>query len=156
MSNAAVKLLANHLQAVFDEDKGVFADSLSKAIGGVNGAQAGWRPKGGERTIGEVVNHVAYWKQVVLKQLDGKSTLAGPTEDWAPVKTEAQWKSALSQLNALQAELVQRAQKLSDADLGKKPEGGGWPAWGEVLLGTAAHDLYHTGQIIQLRQLQGI
>ncbi len=156
MSNAAVKLLCSHLQAVFDEDKGVFADSLSKAIGGVSGAQASWRPTGGERTIGEIVNHVAYWKQVILKQLDSKSTLAAPKEDWAAVKTDAQWKSAVSQLNALQAELVKRAQKLSDADLGQKPDTGEWPVWGEVLLGTAAHDVYHTGQIIQLRQLQGI
>lgn len=155
MPNTTVKLLSSHLQAVFDEDKGVFADSLSKAIQGVSATQAAWRPTGGEHTIGEIVNHVAYWKQVVLKQLDGKSALAGPKEDWAPVKTQAQWNEAIAQLNALQEALVKRAQKLTDADLSKKPEGEGWPAWNNVLLGTAAHDLYHTGQIIQLRQLQG-
>lgn len=143
------------LNAAFDEDKGMWADSLLGAIKDVNAEQAAQQPANGEKSIGEMVNHVTYWKNIIAGAF-GKSDLEGPAEDWQAVTDDASWQTAISQLKNSQATLIESVQALDEAKLDEKPEAEGWPAFKEVLAGTSAHDLYHTGQIVKLKGVQGI
>lgn len=154
MSNVK-DVVAWQLGAAFDEDKGIWGDSLLAAIKGVTAKQAAGRSAEGQRSIGEIVNHVTYWKNVALGQLDKAAVHAqAPKEDWQATPDESAWKRALDQLKHSQGALVGKLQGLSEADLDRKPETKGWPAWKEVFLSAAAHDAYHTGQIVKLRELQ--
>ena len=144
------------LGAAFDAEKGAWGDSLSDALKGVTAKQAAWRPAEGRRSIGEIVNHLTYWKNVALGQLDAGAVPAeAPKADWQPTPDEAAWTRALDQLQRSHAALAGQLSGMDEAALDDKPEAKGWPAWKVTFLSMAAHDAYHTGQIVTLRELQG-
>jgi len=138
------------LHQAFDEDKGMWADSLLGSIKDVNAEQAAQKPSSGEYSIGQLVNHMVYWKNIIAGAY-GHKDLEGPAEDWQVTTDDASWKTAIEQMKKSHAVLVQSAEALDEAKLDKKPDVEGWPSYKEILSNTAAHDIYHTGQIVKLK-----
>jgi uncharacterized damage-inducible protein DinB len=143
----------------FQRGKGLWGLSLLDALEGLTAKQAAWKPrKKGARSIWEIVNHVTFWKDFVVRHLDSKSYIRAE-DDWpeAGEVSEETWLKTVQRLKRVHNDLLRRlrAGRLNLDESCDLTEG--WTApLRAVLHGVIAHDGYHTGQILTLRQLQGI
>ena len=150
--------LLKAMEMAFQKGQGLWAHSLLDALEGLTAEQAAWKPEGQEtRSIWEIVNHVIFWKEVVLRFLDGEEAIQAG-DDWPPVSevSEEAWAKTVERLRKVHEDLIQRLRE-RELDLDRKVTlVEGWTApFGETLFGLIGHDSYHTGQILTLRQLQG-
>lgn len=126
--------------------------NLRGALRGVTPAQASWRPQPGAHNIWELALHAAYWKYVVWRRVTGAGrgsfALAGSNFFERPVEaTDAEWKRDLGILESAHRDLRIAVEKL-DPSAPEKVR--------HMIRGTAAHDLYHAGQIrLLLRLMKG-
>lgn len=128
------------------------------ALRGVTAAQAAWRPTPRRKSIWELALHIAYWKYTVRRHLEtgerprfprGPSNF--PDQPERPDATA--WARDVALLRAEHEGLVAAVRNLTSARLDDiPPEGRRW-TYGELVLGIAAHDTYHTGQIQLLKRL---
>ena len=124
------------------------------ALEGLDWEVAGRLPDGSTHSILQIVNHMAYWQDWVVRRLDGHEAPvpehAG--DSWpgsvSPANS-AEWEAALAGfLNGLDA-LKQRSR---GADLLSRV---GENSRLAMLQGIAAHNSYHLGQVVALRQMLG-
>ncbi|MBI3660032.1 hypothetical protein HY230_06120 [Candidatus Acetothermia bacterium] len=68
--------LIKSMHMAYDEGKGLWAHSLLDAIKGLSAEQAAWKPrKKDARSVWEIVNHVAFWKDAMARSLEKKPWL---------------------------------------------------------------------------------
>lgn len=130
--------------------------NLRGSIRGVTARQAAWRPAPGRHSIGEQVLHAAYWKYVVRRKLTGEKRGSFPLagSNWFPVDdglTEAEWKRMVMMLEQEHVQL--RAAVAVWTTDGSLQNSGGKTSELHLVLGVAAHDIYHAGQISLLKRL---
>jgi uncharacterized damage-inducible protein DinB len=128
------------------------------ALRGVTAEQAAWRPTPNRKSIWELALHIAYWKYTVRRHLQELSPERFPRSPANfPAQPEpadaAAWTRDVALLRTEHQRLVDAVREVSDERLGEvPPEGRRW-TFGELVLGIAAHDAYHTGQIQLLKRL---
>jgi uncharacterized damage-inducible protein DinB len=130
---------------------------LNASLEDVDFKQAQWKPDGKSHTIGELVNHLLYYKKRFLFRLENKewTTTIGSNDDTfqtAKYTTFEAWNSAVAELRSVNQSIREKLARLEDRDLDsplpKDPIGG-------QVLSLVMHDAYHTGQIILIRKLYG-
>ena len=133
--------------------------NLRGALRGVTAKEAAWRPGRGRHNVWELVVHAAYWKYAVRRRLLGEKRGSFPLEgsNWfaRPERgkaTEAAWKADIALLVQTHKSLRAAVAALSSRDLGARPRGTRFDTRG-LVVGIAAHDLYHTGQIQLIKRL---
>jgi hypothetical protein len=102
--------------------------------------------------------HIAYWKYTVRRHLVGGTQPRFPR---SPSNVPAQptpadadaWAEDVALLRSEQGRLIEAVRALSERRLGAAPARGKRWTYGELVLGIAAHDAYHTGQIQLLKRL---
>jgi uncharacterized damage-inducible protein DinB len=133
--------------------------NLKGALRGVKVQAAAHRPGPGRPSIHELVVHLAYWKYAVLRQLvelpRGAFPLKGSNWFSREGADAAQWKADLALLDRLHRELQTAVVALKPADL-DRPSAKAKYRLRDLLLGVAAHDLHHCGQIQLIKRLAGI
>ena len=98
----------------------------------------------------EQINHIAYWKRWILRRMQGKRQAA--RQAWpAAGTTSIELRRALADLAALHHEL-RAAVMTFDPDGLHDPRAARYPP-AQLLLGEAAHEAYHIGQIFMTRKL---
>lgn len=128
------------------------------ALRGVGAEEAHWRPSPRRKNIWAIALHIAYWKYTVRRHLEPSPILRFPRSpsNWpAPPTTAdpAAWRSDLALLKEQHERLVEAVARVPATALGRiPPEGRRW-TYGQLLLGIAAHDAYHTGQIQLMKKL---
>jgi uncharacterized damage-inducible protein DinB len=134
------------------------------ALRGVTAAEAAWRPTPRRKSIWELTLHIAYWKYTVSRHLERGHAARFPR---APANfpaqpepsDEAAWARDVRLLRDEHERLVAAVRALPERSLGRMPPGEAHPGasrrwtYGELVLGIAAHDAYHTGQIQLLKRL---
>ena len=142
-------------KAVRDAISGKGAHVEAKhALGGLDWKTAGSRPDGIPHSIFQLVNHMVFWQEWVVKWLDGKNTTipkhasgswpgrVGPTtaKDWK--ETVKRFVSGLEKLNeqSLGADLYSKRGRKSRL---------------EMIQTIVLHNSYHLGQIVLIRQMFG-
>ncbi|MCP1161062.1 MULTISPECIES: DinB family protein [Bacillaceae] len=127
---------------------------LKPAIEGLSAEQASWKPEGAAvKSIWENVNHLIYYKERLAANLAGREWTRNLDGDetfslTGQVNDEKVWKAVIERAE-LAHHSVRKAiiritpERLEQNDLEEK------------LLDIMLHDAYHTGQIIQLRKMQG-
>lgn len=121
---------------------------LRAAIRGLRPDEALWKPERGH-SVWEQINHIAYWKRYILHRTQGKPTRA--RQAWpAPGRTAAELNRSIADLGALHRELRAAVTGLDPETF--DPKGGRYPP-AQLLLGEAAHESYHIGQIFLTRKL---
>jgi len=128
------------------------------ALRGVDADQAMWRPGARRKSIWALALHIAYWKYTVLRHLETELIQRFPRSpsNWpAPPATPdgAAWNRDVTLLKEQHERLVGAVEKLSTSDLDRIPPAGRRWTYGELVLGIAAHDAYHTGQIQLMKKL---
>ena len=128
------------------------------ALRGVEAEQAAWRPTPRRNSVWELALHIAYWKYAVRRHLAAGDQPRFPRSpaNFPRVPDPADelaWASDVALLRSEHDRLVEAVRTFPARRLGAVPPGGKRWTYGEIMLGIAAHDAYHTGQIQLLKRL---
>jgi hypothetical protein len=128
------------------------------ALRGVTAEQACWKPAPRRKSIWTLTLHIAYWKYAVRRSLEGTQRGGFPRRpsNWpkAPERPdEPSWMADVALLRAEHERLMQAASVVQPALLSRRPPSSRRWSYGELLVGIAMHDAYHTGQIQLLKRL---
>jgi uncharacterized damage-inducible protein DinB len=128
------------------------------ALRGVTAEQARWAPTRKRKSIWQLTLHIAYWKYAVRRHLDDGGLPRFPRKpaNWpavAPAADTAAWAADVALLKAEHRQLLEALRRVRQWPLDRVPQKGRRWTYGELLLGIAAHDAYHTGQIQLLKRL---
>ena len=130
---------------------------LLEILEDITAAEACYRPAPGLHNIAELVAHLTSWRVFALEKLTGSASydiILDSEEDWPEIDTltTAQWRERLDNLQETQQELLDTlgrlpgSQKLSETVPGRRYN------YYTLLHGLMHHDVYHSGQIMQLRK----
>ncbi len=123
--------------------KGLWYAPWSKIVADLTLDNVSYRLQGERHSIWEILNHIIFWREYVLRDLSGnppdkkeieKRNWEGPSEI-----NEETWKSTLKRFKETQKEFHNLLQS------GKIKF--------EWFIGLVAHDSYHFGQIMHIRAL---
>lgn len=158
MPSAVLDLLAWNLQPPPGLRSWHGGPSPVTGLRGVTAEQAAWRPGPRRKNIWALALHIAYWKYTVRRHLEEGPVARFPRSpsNWpAPPSavTEAAWRGDVALLRSEHERLVSAATRVSLEALDRIPPAGRRWTYGQLLLGIAAHDAYHTGQIQLMKRL---
>ena len=150
------EILIAQLEQAFDH-KSWHGTNLLGSIRGVKPDLAAWRPADVRHNIWEIIVHAAYWKYSVLRRLveSGKGSFALSGSNWFPRPVEttpAALKSDIGILKNYHRELIAAVLKIGPMKIDRVPEGSK-TTFRDLIIGVAAHDVYHAGQIQLIKRL---
>ena len=115
---------------------------------------AGARPQGAPQSPYQVLKHMAYWQDWVVNWLDGRKPAL-------PAHASGSWPGGVAPANRIEWETAVRRFRRGLAALERGSgeadllSGPGEKSRLEMLRTIAAHNSYHAGQVVLLRQLLG-
>ena len=133
--------------------KGAHAETKN-LFAGLNWKAAGRRPEGAPHSIFQLLNHMAYWQEWVVKWLDGGDPpipkhASGSWPGTSAPASAKEWQQAVRDFRSGLGKLGLQSR---GADLltkrGKHTRLG-------MLHAIASHNSYHLGQVVLLRQMLG-
>ncbi|MGD6846905.1 DinB family protein [Rossellomorea aquimaris] len=145
-------LLIRMLDTTFDKES--WYAPFKPAIEGLTAEQAMWKPVGeASKSIWENVNHLVYYKERLTANLEGREwtqNLDGNETFYLTeqLNEDKEWKALVERAEMVQRRLREAISKTTTEVLEQN-------SLEEKLLDIMLHDAYHTGQIIQLRKMQG-
>lgn len=143
-------LLVRMLDTTYDKES--WYAPFKHAIEGLTAEQANWRPVGqATKTIWENVNHLIYYKERLTANLDGREWtqhLDGGETFYLTdqLNEDREWMAVVERAETGQHRLREALSKATVEVLEQNEE---------KILDIMLHDAYHTGQIIQIRKMQG-
>jgi hypothetical protein len=143
-----IELLLANLDYAFDKPAW-HGPNLAASVRGVSARDAA-RSLRGRKSIWEQVLHAAYWKQRVLNKLSGTQKFPRRGSNWPllperSARSERTWRADVQLLRDIHASLRAAISSVDPSRLDDKLT--------RLLIGAAAHDLYHVGQIRLLRRM---
>ncbi len=151
----SIPLLLDNLDRAY-RGRSWHGTALRGTLRGLTVDAALWRPGPDRNSIWDLLLHAAYWKYVVRRKLTGeqRGNFARPGSNFPPVAkppTAAALRADIILLDDEHARLRAAVAALPERGLtGKR---GSWRVV-DYVLGAAAHDLYHAGQINLLKRLR--
>lgn len=145
-----IGLLLNVLDSTYEKES--WYAPLKHAIEGITAEQATWRPAGvATKTIWENVNHLIYYKERLVSNIQGIDWTNNLDGDQTFSLTEQsnddeEWNKVIKRAEDVYQKVRQLLNKTPEEEI-EQLEG--------KLLDIFLHDAYHTGQIIQIRKMQG-
>lgn len=152
-SNPKVSQFVTQFTAIYDGQPW-YGDSLCKILGNITPAKAYWQPTKGSHSIAQIISHMIYWRQSLIKRLNGdleyKPSMKSD-ENWKSIDQlkKTGWKSLMNSLAESQAQLLTLLAKQKDSILKQKYSDKA--TFQDLINGILQHDLYHTGQIAYLK-----
>jgi hypothetical protein len=157
-TSSSIELLLNNIHRAY-AGKGWHGPTLKGALRGVTLEQATRRPT--RNSIRDLVYHCAYWKYCVRRWLlEAAGNDPGPAFPRSPANfpdpaervTEKIFAADKRMLDDQHRRLVAALKALPPKVLAT-PAGNTGLTHAEVILGVAAHDLYHAGQVSLIKRL---
>jgi len=157
-NDSRIAVLLLNLDRAFEKSS-FHGTTLRGSLRGLDAETAAWKPASDRNSIWQLLLHAAYWKYIVRRHLTGDTDTKFPRSpsNFPAPPTEAIAKSlkrdvrlVVEQHQQLRAAVVD----LDPARLEKRLRAKG-PRPLDLILGVAAHDLYHAGQIQLLKRLRG-
>lgn len=149
-------LLLHQLECSYEKED--WYPPLGAALEGVTAAQASWRPPGAANTIWETVNHLLYYKERLLARLQGTEFFnsAQDNDDTFKVTAapddEQAWKDTVNRMKSVHEAIKNTLASLEEDAFDKPlPQ----KSLGLSVSSIIMHDAYHTGEIVQIRKMQG-
>ncbi len=121
---------------------------VRKAVEGISAEQANWRDSSDNHSIGQLVEHLAFWNERVLQAFKGNTVpdFEGDNEKTFTKFSKENWKHTTDKLDSIQIAWETVVGSASESKLQQ---------WGSSIANMAAHNAYHTGQIIYIRKRNG-
>lgn len=153
---ATVQLLLAMLDEAF-ERRSWHGTNLRGSIRGLTPVEAAWRLAPGKHSIAEIVVHAAYWKYSVGRRLRGEKRGSFPLKgsNWFALPEplgETDWQFCLRVLIDQHEKLRTAVAGLTERALAKAPPRSK-VSTAMLVRGVAMHDVYHAGQIQQIKGL---
>jgi hypothetical protein len=150
-----IALLADNLDRAY-AGRSWHGTSLRGTLRGLTPDVALWRPAPGRNSVWQYLLHAAYWKYVIRRKLTGAARASFPRvganfPDVPAAADTAALKADLRLLDDQHALLRDAVLALDAGQLERKR--GSWRTV-DYVLGAAAHDLYHAGQINLVKRLR--
>ena len=151
-----IRALIENLETAYSR-KAWHGPNLKGSVRGLSLADASWRPGPDRHNIWEITVHAAYWKYAVRRRILGEKRGSFPIKgsNWfhrPDRKTDDAWKNDLHLLDQTHRSLIDAVAGLNPRDLDRIPSGSTVNVL-TVVMGVAAHDVYHAGQIQLLKRL---
>lgn len=154
-SNSIMKQYAHQFTTIYDGQPW-YGDSISKVLLDITPAKAFWQPSNNAHSIAQILSHIIYWRQKLIKKLEGD------IEYQASVKSDDNWKSnerlkkdgwkSLRKLfGESQTQLITQLKKQKETLLKEKYSDN--VTFQDLINGILQHDLYHLGQIAYLKNI---
>jgi uncharacterized damage-inducible protein DinB len=139
-------VLLEQLRAT-DDQKDWFVP-IQVAVEGVTPEQAKWTDGHGNHSIGQLVNHLAFWNARALQQFKGEKTVSfsGNNDETFNNFDSKTWKETVDRLNSTMKAWEKAVEEADDNKLKSS---------GSLVAHIGTHNAYHVGQIIYVRRLQG-
>jgi uncharacterized damage-inducible protein DinB len=159
------KNLGEALELLFTSSTPGWFTPFVAAIDGLSAAQAAAVPADKFNSVWGVVNHVRFWQEVALKQLQGQPvdyTELGSADGsgWPPVgdaNDEAAWQAARTRVAEANKALAKYVAGLNDPALGESvSDNAQWNTRRHLIQSMIAHNSYHTCEVISIRHMQGL
>ncbi|MEJ8548104.1 DinB family protein [Brevibacillus borstelensis] len=132
---------------------------LKDALAGLTAAEASWRPPGeAANTIWENLSHLLYYKERLLSRLRGtEQTASASTNDDTFIPSggsedEEAWQADVKRMETLHAEIRDVLAAIPETSFDQPSP---VKTLGVSVFSIIMHDAFHTGQIVQIRKLQG-
>jgi hypothetical protein len=127
--------------------------SLQESLAGVDARLAARKPAPDRNSIWDLVLHLAHGRHLLIERVNDAPSPPFPRElrePWWPVAptdtSEKSWQADLALLDDYQRKFLDAVRDATPAQLDRIPPGAEH-AIRDQLLGMAAHDAYHAGQI---------
>jgi uncharacterized damage-inducible protein DinB len=158
MADAPITLLAEAIQPRSGRRGWHGGPTPVGALRGVTAEQARWSPGPRRKSIWVLTLHIAYWKYAVRRVLEGgpRGTFPRGPSNWPtqPVPADdPSWAADVALLRAEHERLAAAVLAVDPDSLSRRPPGSREWTYGELLVGVAMHDAYHTGQIQLIKRL---
>jgi len=151
MTSSLLHALIAHFDSVFVGPNGDYPAVL-EALAGLTAVQAAWKPAPNCNSIWQIVDHLAASKAWQIDMLE-KGHATAPVWN-QPEGDENDWQAAVARLKAEHTRLQAELRQVPEESLLTIPV----PEWNqtqlELLISSAAHEAYHSGQIDYLKGLQ--
>jgi hypothetical protein len=127
--------------------------SLRSVIDGVNATEAIHQSGHNMHSIVELVHHSAYWMSVVRHWLTGDDVTPDQTTSWGPGGSDAEavWQQAKESLATEYLALSRIIKAFPEAKLAEVAH----EESGLTYYALIHHNIYHSGQIMLLKKMQG-
>ncbi|HKO98488.1 MAG TPA: DinB family protein [Pyrinomonadaceae bacterium] len=159
MANPEITTILEMIDQAFDR-RSWHGTNLRGSIKGMKPEEAAWRPAPGRHNVWELVVHAAYWKYIVRRRLLREERGSFPLKgsNWIERPTgndlsEAAWNADVKLLVATHKTLREAIASLTPKQLHLTPPGSKVSNF-SMVVGIAAHDLYHAGQIQVIKRLR--
>lgn len=118
------------------------------AVQGVTPEQAKWTDNHGNHSIGQLVNHLAFWDGRALERFKGEKprTYSGNNDETFNSFDSKAWAETVNRLDTVMKAWEKAVEDADDAKV---------RASASLIAHIGAHNAYHVGQIIYIRKLQG-
>ena len=151
-----IALLLRQLHRAFDV-RSWHGTNLMGSLRGLDRELLVWRPRPGRHNVAELALHAAYWKYRAHRLLTDAPPRAFelPGSDFferSTIPTAAEWQADLALLRTWHERLADAVAALPPKRLEERPAKSEYSRT-DLVLGAAAHDLYHAGQIQLLKRL---
>ncbi len=151
-----IELMLANIDRAYDR-RSFHGTTLRGALRGLKVDVAVWKPAPDRNSIWQLILHAAYWKYIVRRSLteDTKARFARSPSNF-PRVPESPTPAGLKRDIALLGDEHRRmraAVATVDVTTLERPAKKRGPTRLDLILGIAAHDLYHTGQIQLLKRL---
>ncbi|UHA73791.1 DinB family protein [Paenibacillus sp. 481] len=158
MSNGKKELLLDQL-ATCQDDESWFMP-LSRAVQDLSVEQAIWHEGRSSHSIWQLVHHLYVWNSVWLERFRVNEVVSTGyrNEETFDVKdiSEEAWQAAVSKLNDCLSEWRSELAAHEESKLDETIDCyGELVPWWQCISNLCTHNVYHIGQIIQLRKQQG-
>lgn len=133
-----------------------YGDSMTDILDDVPDEAAFWTPTRGAHSIAQIIWHMVYWRQSLIKRLAGDKTYRGSIKSEDNWSTEAKlkalgWQSIQELFHTSQKQLVELLEKQKDSLLTEAFTEKA--TFNDLITGIAQHDLYHLGQVAYLKSI---
>jgi uncharacterized damage-inducible protein DinB len=123
--------------------------SIDAAVAGLTPEQAKWTDGKGNHSVGQLVNHLAFWNSRALQEFKGEKPKAfdGNNDETFNSFDSKTWAATVKRLD----DVMKAWEKaVAEADEEKLK------ASGSQIAHIGTHNAYHLGQILYARKLQGV
>ena len=121
---------------------------IDVAVKGLTAEQAKWTSGKGNHSIGQLVNHLAFWNERSLQRFKGEKPAAfsGNNDETFNSFDAKSWAETTTRLDRVMKAWEQAVETADEATLKKNAS---------LIAHIGTHNAYHVGQIIYVRKLQG-
>lgn len=133
--------------------------AVKNALDGVTVEQAVWKPRDEVNCIWETLSHLTYYNNAYLqrfKGIDYQYDIATNDESFSTGEDdEASWQAEITRFDVVMNEFRNLIDKADESKFAEHVSAENQTKWATLILNVAAHNAYHSGQIMLIRKLRG-